>query len=280
MSLNLPTTRFILMHPSHRGNVGAAARAIKVMGFSDLVLVQPRFADVLSHEETVALASGAADVLTRARIVGSLVEALEGISVACATAMTPRDFGPPTFAPRQHFPALAESAQPVAFVFGSERYGLSNDDVWRCHACLSIPTHPDYGSLNLAQAVQLIAYDWRQALGGFAVTPRTAAADRASLPEALGALDHWQAVLQQIGFLDPATPKRLMPRLQQLLNRASLTREEVHILRGIARAVAMAASRGLPAGPSSPATPATPATPAASGPPSTSPGDDSMRAGA
>ena len=232
-----PTTRFVLMHTSHPGNVGAAARAIKVMGFGDLVLVQPRFADVLSHEDTVAMASGAADVLTRARIVGTLAEALDGISVACATAMTPRDFGPPTFAPREHFPSLVAQALPVAFVFGSERYGLSNEDVWRCHACLSIPTHPDYGSLNLAQAVQLIAYEWRQALGGFAVTPRTPTVERATLPEALGALEHWQAVLQQIGFLDPAAPKRLMPRLQQLLNRAALTREEVHILRGIARAV-------------------------------------------
>jgi tRNA/rRNA methyltransferase len=142
----------------------------------------------------------------------------------------------------------------VAFVFGSERYGLSNEDVWRCHACLSIPTHPDYGSLNLAQAVQLIAYDWRQALGGFSVTPRTAVAERASLPEAIGALEHWQAALEQIGFLDPAAPKRLMPRLQQLLNRAGLTREEVHILRGIARAVSAAAGRAAPqaGGPSTP----------------------------
>lgn len=233
-----PATRFVLMHTSHPGNVGAAARAMKVMGFADLVLVQPRFADVLSHEDTVAMASGAADVLTRARIVGSLAEALDGITYACATAMTPRDFGPPTFAPRDRFATLAGEGQHVAFVFGSERYGLANEDVWRCHACLSIPTHPDYGSLNLAQAVQLIAYDWRQALGGFAVTPRTADPERATLAEAIGALEHWQAVLQQIGFLDPASPKRLMPRLQQLLNRAQLTREEVHILRGIARAVA------------------------------------------
>jgi tRNA/rRNA methyltransferase len=237
-----PITRFVLMHTSHPGNVGAAARAMKVMGFGDLVLVQPRFADVLSHEDAVAMASGAADVLTRARIVGTLAEALDGISVACATAMTPRDFGPPTFAPREHFPTLAGQAQPVAFVFGSERYGLSNEDVWRCHACLSIPTHPDYGSLNLAQAVQLIAYDWRQALGGFSVTPRTAVAERASVAEGIGALTHWQAALEQIGFLDPAAPKRLMPRLQQLLNRAELTREEVHILRGIARAVSTAAA--------------------------------------
>ena len=100
-------TRFVLVHTSHAGNVGAAARAIKVMGFADLVLVQPRFADVLSREETVAMASGAADVLARARVVDTLAEALDGITHVCATAMTPRDFGPPTVAPRAHFAALA-----------------------------------------------------------------------------------------------------------------------------------------------------------------------------
>src|SRR5437762_10099127 len=104
-------TRFVLVQPSHAGNVGAAARAIKVMGFADLVLVRPRFADVLSREETLAMASGAADVLARARVVDSLPEALDGITHACATAMTPRDFGPPTFAPRPHFAELAPRAE-------------------------------------------------------------------------------------------------------------------------------------------------------------------------
>jgi tRNA/rRNA methyltransferase len=214
---------------------------MKVMGFADLVLVAPRFADVLSHEDAVAMASGAADILVRARIVEGLPEALAGITRACATAMTPRDFGPPTFAPREHLPALAAAVRAgeerVAFVFGSERYGMRNEDVWRCHACLSIPTEPDYGSLNLAQAVQLIAYDWRCALGGFGVLPRTAEPVRADGAEVAGALAHWQQVLEQIGFLDPVAPKRLMPRLQQLINRAQPTRDELHILRGIAKAV-------------------------------------------
>jgi tRNA/rRNA methyltransferase len=230
-------TRFILMHTSHAGNVGAAARAMKVMGFADLVLVQPRFADVLSNEQTVAMASGAADILARARIVPALVDALDGIEHACATAMTPRDFGPPTFAPREHLGALAQRGSRTAFVFGSERYGLSNDDVYRCHVCLSIPTDERYGSLNLAQAVQLIAYEWRQALGGFAVRPRTLRSPGADGVALHGVLEHWQQVLQDIGYLDPQAPKKLMPRLQQLLNRAQLTDEEVHILRGIARAV-------------------------------------------
>lgn len=230
-------TRFVLLNTSHAGNVGAAARAMKVMGFSDLVLVRPRFADVLSREETVAMASGAADILVRARIVDSLGEALEGIQWACATAMTPRDFGPPTFTPRAHFEALAKQPVRVALVFGAERTGMSNDNVYRCNACLSIPTHPDYGSLNLAQAVQLLAYEWRQALGGFPVQPRTVdptLADRVAID---GLLAHWSEVMVEVGFLDPAAPKKLMPRLNQLALRAGLTADEVHILRGLARAV-------------------------------------------
>ncbi|HSV71517.1 MAG TPA: RNA methyltransferase [Methylibium sp.] len=227
-------TRFILVNTSHAGNIGAAARAIKVMGFGALVLVAPRFPDVLSHEDAVAMASGAADVLTRARVVATLAEALDGVAYACATAMTPRDFGPPTHAPRELLPSLAQGQAQIGFVFGSERYGLANDDVYRCHACLSIPTHPDYGSLNLAQAVQLVAYEWRQALGGFPVVPRTpdpALADGAAVQ---GLLEHWQRALVHIGHLDPAAPKKLIPRVNQLLNRAALTQEEVHLLRGVA----------------------------------------------
>ena len=230
-------TRFVLLQPSHAGNVGAAARAIKVMGFGDLVLVQPREAGVLLHKDALALASGATDVLERARVVATLAEALDGITWACATAMTPRDFGPPTFAPREHFAGLARSGQRVAFVFGTERFGMANDDVYRCHACLSIPAQPDYGSLNLAQAVQVIAYEWRQALGGYAVQPRTTDAALADGAAVQGALKHWQRTLEHIGFLNPAAPKKLMPRLNQLLNRAQLTQEEVPILRGIARRV-------------------------------------------
>ena len=229
-------TRFVLVETSHAGNVGAAARAMKVMGFSDLVLVRPRLPDIAQRDEALAMASGAADVLAGARVVESLSEALAGTTWACATAMTPRDFGPATFAPREHFASLAASRHHVALVFGPERTGLSNDDVYRCHACLSVPTHPDYGSLNLAQAVQLVAYDWRQALGGFDVVPRTADAHLADAAAIHGALAHWQETLVDIGFLDPAAPKKLMPRLQQLVNRAQLTVEEVHILRGVARA--------------------------------------------
>lgn len=234
-------SRFILVETSHPGNVGAAARAMKVMGFDDLVLVAPRDPAMVCSPEALALASGATDVLQRARVVDRLEEAVIGVDYLCATAMTPRDFGPPVHAPRDHLPSLAVSAHRVGFVFGSERFGLGNAHVYQCHAVLSIPTPPGYGSLNLAQAVQLIAYDWRCALGAYRVEARTGEPQRADAAAIQGLLEHWRHTLERIGFLDPAAPRKLMPRLNQLLNRADLRSEEVHILRGIARAVDEAA---------------------------------------
>jgi tRNA/rRNA methyltransferase len=119
---------------------------------------------------------------------------------------------------------------------------MRNEDVYRCHACLSIPTNPDYGSLNLAAAVQLIAYEWRQALGGFGAAPAEAAPSRqADAAQVAGMLAHWEQALVEIGFLDPAAPKKLMPRLNQLFNRAQPAPEDIHILRGIAKAMMQAA---------------------------------------
>jgi tRNA/rRNA methyltransferase len=258
-------TRFILIQTSHAGNVGGAARAMMTMGFDDLVLVAPRWADVLQREETIQRASGATHVLGRARVVETLDEALDGISHLCATAMTPRDFGPPTRSPRDHFDLLLNKKQTlhvseaddaekpsdshgaplgVAFLFGSERFGMRNEDVYRSHVCLNIPTRPDFGSLNLAAAVQLIAYEWRQALGGFALAPSGAAPVRPASAQAVqGMLAHWEQALVDVGFLDPAAPKKLMPRLNQLFNRADLTAEDIHILRGIAKAMQKVAAR-------------------------------------
>ena len=243
-------TRFVLIQTSHAGNVGGAARAMKVMGFDDLVLVAPRWSNVLRREETIQRASGALDVLERARIVDTLDEALHGVSHLCATAMTPRDFGPPTRAPRPHFDGLvgpsankAEAPTGVAFLFGSERFGMRNEDVYRCHACLSIPTDPHFGSLNLAAAVQLIAYDWRQALGGFGAAQLDAPRAAADAQSVAGMLAHLEQALVAIDFLDPDAPKKLMPRLNQLFNRAEPSDEEIHILRGIAKAMLQAAQR-------------------------------------
>ena len=277
-------TRFILINTSHAGNVGAAARAMKVMGFNDLVLVAPRWANVLRREETIQRASGALDVLKNAQIVDTLDDALDGMTHLCATAMTPRDFGPPTMAPREHFKVLLNQEllapesivlevdlidknslkrpqnnpipEGVAFLFGSERFGMQNDDVYRCNVALSIPTDPNFGSLNLAAAVQLIAYDWREALGGFKVQAATAEPKLADAKEVAGMLKHLHEALVAIDFLDPAAPKKLMPRLNQLVNRAQLSPEEIHILRGIAK---MALKKARPAVPAVPALSALPA---------------------
>ena len=278
-------TRFILINTSHAGNVGAAARAMKTMGFTDMVLVAPRWANVLRREETIQRASGALDVLNNARIVETLDEALDGMTHLCATAMTPRDFGPPTRGPREHFELLLKdeqfrqqirwleadlplkndeltnsddkNASGMGFLFGSERFGMANDDVYRCNVALSIPTNPKFGSLNLGAAIQLIAYEWRMTLGGFAdsengntVRPepvealnpstssgRTDIRELADAAQVTGMLQHWEKSLADIGFLDPAAPKKLMPRLNQLFNRAALSPEEIHILRGIAKAM-------------------------------------------
>jgi tRNA/rRNA methyltransferase len=276
--------RFILIHTSHAGNVGAAARALKVMGFDDMVLVAPRWANVLRREETIQRASGANDVLDKTRIVETLDEALDGVDHLCATAMTPRDFGPPTYAVRAYFDLLqkeklltliskalepnlmpkssasAELAQaallqPViavphalprmAFLFGSERFGMRNEDVYRCHAALSIPTNPQFGSLNLASAVQLIAYEWRQALGGFAVQDAGKPTEMADARAVSGLLAHLEQALVHIGYLDPAAPKKLMPRLNALLNRAELREEEIHILRGVAKAMLLTRTQAM-----------------------------------
>ncbi|MCW5238235.1 RNA methyltransferase [Verminephrobacter eiseniae] len=246
-------TRFVLINTSHAGNVGAVARAMKTMGFDDLVLVAPRWPNVLRHEEAIQRASGALDLLRQARIVAGLDQALDGISHLCATAMTARDFGPPTTTPRAHFETLLKKERPVhdlsapaatwptgvAFLFGSERFGMSNADVYRCHVTLSIPTQPGFGSLNLGAAVQVIAYEWRMALDGcgLAVPDSAPARPLADAVQVAGMLEHWEQALTRIGFLDPAAPKKLMPRLQQLFNRAQLAPEEIHILRGIAKAI-------------------------------------------
>ena len=243
-------TRFILLHTSHAGNVGAVARAMKVMGFNDLVLVQPRWPDVLLRPEALERASGAVDVLEKARVVQTWEEAVEEVEYLCASAMTARDFGPPTVEPRTHFSQLVAPhghagapLRSLGLVFGCERYGMSNEQVYRCNACLRIPTNPAYGSLNLAAAVQLLAYEWRLALGGFAQRPEPSgdASRRANAAQIGGMLAHWEQALVALEYLDPQTPRKLMPRLQQLFHRAGLQEEEIHILRGIARAMLKAA---------------------------------------
>ena len=244
--------RFVLMETSHPGNIGAAARAIKTMGFSQLVLVRPRFADALQQQEAVAFASGALDVLRDARVVQTLAEALDGVQFAAALSSRLREYSPPIVTPREF--ATAVGGQPklqAALVFGSERYGLSNESVLQCQALVNIPANPDYSSLNLAQAVQLLAYECRLASGAGAEPVGADSrigfqGELAAAEQVEGMYVHLEQALVQLGYLDPDNPKKLMPRLRRLFGRTGLETEEVNILRGIAGHVIAACRKHKP----------------------------------
>ncbi|KVZ28022.1 RNA methyltransferase [Burkholderia multivorans] len=235
------STRFVLVEPSHPGNVGAAARALKTMGFSRLVLVAPRVPHVQSDPEAVAMASGADDVLASAHVVSTLGEALSGVHWSIALTARTREYGPPRLAPRAaaaHACTQGESGD-IALVFGNERTGLANEHVEQCSALAHIPANPAYSSLNLAQAVQVLAYELRVAFLEQASEPaQQPAADTGTLAqsdEIERMYLHLENALIALDFLDPRNPKKLMPRLRRLFARTGLEREEVNILRGIAK---------------------------------------------
>jgi tRNA/rRNA methyltransferase len=238
--------RFVLVETSRAGNIGAAARAMKTMGFTDLVLVNPRFPDMLADPEAVAFASGAQDVLEGARIVPDIGAALDGCNFAAAVSARLREFSPPVWTPRAFAGHVA--AQPelnAALVFGNERFGLPNQIVEQCNVLINIPANPAYSSLNLSQAAQVLAYECRMA-----VEPGAAPAgavgfhgDAASLAQVEGMYAHLEQALVAIDFLNAGNPKKLMPRLKRLFARTQLETEEVNILRGIARQILKMAKR-------------------------------------
>ena len=232
--------RFVLVETSRPGNIGAAARAIKTMGFSDLVLVNPRFADALSQDEAVAFASGAQDVLGGARIVGSIGEALADCNYAAAVSARLREFSPPVVTPRLLAGELAaNTGLHAALVLGNERFGLPNEIVEQCNVLINIPANPEYSSLNLAQAVQVLAYECRMAAISAPVASQAIGfqGEAANLSQIDGMYRHLEEALIAIDFLDPTSPKKLMPRLKRLFSRTGLETEEVNILRGIARQI-------------------------------------------
>lgn len=232
--------RFVLVQTSRAGNVGAAARAMKTMGFSELILVQPRFLDVQYQEEAVAFASGAQDILSSARVVNSIEAALQGCHWAVAVTARLREWSPPVLTPRDLTEKMvAERMVPIAFVFGSERFGLPNDVVEQCQILVNIPANPEYSSLNLAQAVQIIAYECRIAILGKVPTHSNIGFQgaAASVEQIEGLFEHLEQALVRIDFLDPDHPKKLMSRLRRLFSRTQLEQEEVNILRGMARQI-------------------------------------------
>jgi len=240
-ALRLDRIRIVLVAPSHPGNVGATARAMKVMGLSHLALVAPRYADVLGQPDAIAFASGAVDILEHAAIHPTLAAALADTSHAIALSARDREYAPPATTLREAagdaMRIVRSSDAPVAFVFGSERCGLSNDDVLRCQARCRIATSDVYGSLNLAQAVQLTAYECRQAALTIQPDATAPAPVAATHDEREALIDHLEQGLLAIGYLDPGAPKKLMPRLRRLFARARLEHEEVQWLRGIAKAM-------------------------------------------
>lgn len=238
--------RFVLVAPSHPGNVGAAARALKTMGFGRLVVVRPKDAGYRAHADAVALATGAADVLAASESLATLAEALAGVHTAYAMTGYDRQFGAPLADLRSCAEAAAQrvvaAGEEIAFVFGTERSGLENEDVERCQACCAIPADPAFASLNLAQAVQVTAYECQLALRGTAgvqAGQRRFGPDEVPAPvDALeGFYAHFEQALVAVGALDPAEPKRLMQRLRRLFNRARPTQTEIDLLRGVTAAI-------------------------------------------
>jgi len=231
----LKNIRIVLCETAHPGNIGAAARALKTMGLGQLLLVAPkRFPD----PQAEWLAVGAGDVLARARVCANLNEALAGSAFTVACTARPREVAVPMVAAREAAARMVEvaRAQPVALVFGSETCGLTTAEVNLCQLLAAIPANPEYSSLNVAAAVQLFAYELRlAALGAEPLGGKARAL--ATHEEVERFYEHLERAMLENGFLNPEHPKKLMPRLRRLFNRAQLEQEEVNILRGVIKAL-------------------------------------------
>jgi tRNA/rRNA methyltransferase len=229
----LDCIRIVLSRPSHPGNIGAAARAMKTMGLSQLVLVQPKH---FPDPQADAMAAAARDILERARICETLEEALEDTVFATAMTARRRELASEPLWARDAAAELEATAHQgeVALVFGNETAGLSNDEVALCARWAQIPTAPECSSLNLAQAVQVMCYELRLAAGGPGDLPKIHGAGQAATNgEVEGLLKHLERAVIASGFLDPAQPRRFMPRMWRLFSRARMEKEEVAILRGV-----------------------------------------------
>ncbi|HET8609210.1 MAG TPA: RNA methyltransferase [Burkholderiales bacterium] len=229
----LKNIRVVLSRTTHPGNIGAAARAMKTMGLESLWLVAPRY---FPHADAEARAAHATDVLAAARVCTTLDEALAGVTYAVACSARPRDLSLEAADARQAAARVLAVAQahPAAVVFGNEASGLTTDEVGRCQLIVHVPANPEYPSLNLAAAVQVLAYELRMgALDGAAAPPRDCGGEPARLEDVERLYVHLEKTLHDIGYTDPQRPKKLMQRLRRLFARSRLEREEVNILRGI-----------------------------------------------
>lgn len=237
--------RWVLVETSHPGNVGSAARALKTTGFGDLWLINPKIKGITQESEAIALASGAGDILESAHESSALDSAVQGCSLVLGLTSRDREFGPPALdwpsARSLILDAINNNAK-VAMLFGSERTGLDNQHLALCTHRVWLDANSAYPSLNLAQALMVCAYTLREALNqsneviDTAVTNNREEKVDFADPAAIAAmLNHWRDGLEAIGYLDPANPKKLMPRLQALFARTRLYKEEIDLLRGIAK---------------------------------------------
>jgi tRNA (cytidine32/uridine32-2'-O)-methyltransferase len=228
--------RIVLCQTSHPGNIGAAARAMKNMGLTQLTLVQP---ETFPSDHAIARASGADDLLSQAIVVGTLEEAISDCKWVLGTSARHRNLPQALSTPREIAPKIIQAApNPIAIVFGHERNGLSNHELSLCQHHIHIPCNTDFSSLNLAAAVQIISYECQLAsLSDYAQSDDEsydALADRANME---GFYQHLEQTLSQIEFLDPKFPMRILPRIRRLFNRARVETTELNILRGILTAI-------------------------------------------
>jgi tRNA/rRNA methyltransferase len=227
----------VLCQPSHPGNIGAAARALKTMGLKRLVLVAPA---AFPHPDADARASGALDVLTSASCVATIDEALVGVSFALALSARRRDLTPQIVDVRTAAREIIEQArhEEVAVLFGTERTGLGIDEVSRCHRLVRIPANPVYASLNLAASVQVVAYELRCALEADVVTKADPSGHTpAPFEDVERLIEHLDQAMRAIGFLEPTRPGRLIQRMRRMFARARPEAEEIAILRGFLNAI-------------------------------------------
>lgn len=234
--------RWVLVETSHPGNVGSAARALKTMGFSDLRLISPKIPGVAQTPEAIALASGAGDILESSQESPSLESAVQDCALVLGLTSRDREFGPPAMNWQDARPLIQAAIagnQRVALLFGPERTGLDNHHLSLCTHRVWLDANPLYPSLNLAQAMMVCAFTLRESLASdLEVSPsdsNTEQVDYADPAAVAAMLDHWREGLEAIGYLDPANPKKLMPRLQALFARTRLHKEEIDLLRGIAK---------------------------------------------
>jgi tRNA (cytidine32/uridine32-2'-O)-methyltransferase len=233
--------RIVLVETSHPGNIGASARAMKTMGLKDLVLVTPR---QFPCAEATARASGADDLLSSARVVGSLSEAIADCGFVVGASARSRSLPWPTVDPRTCARTVVAEAtdSTVAIVMGPEHSGLTNEDLGLCQQLVQIPANPDYSSLNLAMAVQVLCYELRMARDEGAKAMATTLRESSDAPPATadelnGFHAHLEELLTDVGFLKPEHPKQLKLRLRRIFHRSRLDQVEINILRGVLSAL-------------------------------------------